>query len=168
MGLFEGVTYSALFTLWSVWVPPCKFKKSVSKLTLFIKIILAERSRMVMASVSGNYVGLVISLPASGLLAANAGWEWVFYIFGIIGCIWTVAWILLVKRSPATDPFISEDERKYIERSLSGQSKDKDVKIPWLAIWTSSAVWAIIGTTSTKLDIFIEIIILITFSCTIC
>jgi MFS transporter, ACS family, solute carrier family 17 (sodium-dependent inorganic phosphate cotransporter), other len=106
---------------------------------------------MVVAAFTGNYVGLVISLPVSGLLAASVGWEWVFYVFGIIGCVWTVAWLVIVRRSPAKDPFISEAERSYIEGTLSGQSKDKNVKIPWVAIWTSSAVWAIIGTASTKM-----------------
>ncbi|XP_070504435.1 sialin-like [Chironomus tepperi] len=127
MGLFEGVTYSALYEMWSKWAPPF------------------ERSRMVVAAFTGNYVGLVISLPVSGILAKNVGWEWVFYVFGIIGCVWTVFWLLLIRRSPGRDPFISIAERRYIEQSLNRQSKDKAVKIPWKAIWTSSAVWAIIA-----------------------
>lgn len=100
---------------------------------------------MVVAAFTGNYVGLVISLPVSGILAAEVGWEWVFYVFGIIGCVWTVLWLVLIRRSPGRDPFISKAERDYIEQSLNKQSKDKAVEIPWKAIWTSSAVWAIIG-----------------------
>ena len=57
---------------------------------------------------------------------------------------------LLIKRSPGRDPFISIEERRYIEQSLNRQSKDKAVKIPWKAIWTSSAVWAIIGENNEK------------------
>ena len=100
---------------------------------------------MVAASYTGNYVGLVVSMPASGLLADNVGWEWVFYVFGIIGCVWTVLWLALVKRSPGRDPFISLEERAYIEQSLNRQTKDEEMEIPWKAILTSSAVWAIIG-----------------------
>ena len=105
---------------------------------------------MVVAAFTGNYVGLVISLPVSGILAKNVGWEWVFYVFGIIGCVWTFFWLLLIRRSPGRDPFISIGERRYIEQSLNRQSKDKAVKIPWKAIWTSSAVWAIIGKIQVK------------------
>lgn len=99
---------------------------------------------MVVQSFTGNYVGIVISLPVSGLLAKHVGWESIFYVFGSIGCVWTVAWLILVKKSPKDDPFITVEERKYIEKSLAGQTQAKQVKIPWKAIWTSSAVWAII------------------------
>lgn len=115
--------------MWSKWAPPY------------------ERSRMVVAAFTGNYVGLVISLPVSGLLAANVSWESVFYVFGIIGCVWTVFWLLLVRRSPAYDPFITPEEKKYIQDSLNRQSKDKEAEIPWTSIWTSSAVWALIAAT---------------------
>lgn len=33
---------------------------------------------------AGNYAGTVVSMPLSGLLAANYGWESVFYVFGTI------------------------------------------------------------------------------------
>ena len=100
---------------------------------------------MVVAAFTGNYVGIVISLPVSGILAKNVGWESVFYVFGSIGCIWTVLWLILIKKSPAADSFISKGERNYIENSLKMQTKNKEVAIPWKAIWTSTAVWAIIA-----------------------
>jgi len=100
---------------------------------------------MVVAAFTGNYVGIVIGLPLSGILAQSWGWESVFYVFGTIGCIWTVLWLIFIKKSPACDPFISEAERNYIEHSLRRQTQSKEVPIPWKAIWTSSAVWAIIA-----------------------
>ena len=105
--------------MWSVWAPPF------------------ERSRMVVAAFTGNYVGLLISLPVSGILAANISWQSVFYVFGIIGCVWTVLWLIFIRRSPAYDPFISDGEKKYIQDSLSKQLKEKKVKVPWRSIWTS-------------------------------
>lgn len=113
--------------MWSKWAPPF------------------ERSRMVVAAFTGNYVGLVVSLPVSGILAQSWGWEWVFYVFGIVGCVWTVLWLMFVSKSPGTDRYISDVERRYIESTLVRQSKDKEVPIPWKAIWTSTAVWAIIA-----------------------
>lgn len=124
---FKGVTYSSLYEMWSKWAPPY------------------ERSRMVVAAFTGNYIGIVVSLPVSGILAQTLGWESVFYVFGVIGCVWTVLWLIFVRKSPKADPFITEEERKYIEFTLDRQSKDEHVSIPWKAIWTSTAVWAIIA-----------------------
>lgn len=121
------MTYSSLYEMWSKWAPPY------------------ERSRMVVAAFTGNYVGIVVSLPISGILSQTWGWESVFYVFGIVGCIWTVLWLMFVRKSPGADPFITAVERNYIENSLSKQSKDKEVPIPWKSIWTSTAVWAIIA-----------------------
>lgn len=113
--------------MWSKWAPPF------------------ERSRMVVAAFTGNYVGIVISLPVSGILAQSWGWESVFYVFGVVGCVWTILWLILVRKSPATDSFITAGERNYIESSLHRQTQNAHVSIPWKAIWTSSAVWAIIA-----------------------
>ena len=113
--------------MWSKWAPPF------------------ERSRMVTASFAGNYIGIVVSLPISGILSASVGWESVFYVFGVVGCIWCVLWLIFVKASPATDPWITKEEKRFIEKSLSNQTKNEQVKTPWKAIWTSSAVWAIIA-----------------------
>jgi MFS transporter, ACS family, solute carrier family 17 (sodium-dependent inorganic phosphate cotransporter), other len=51
LNTLQGVTYSSLYEMWSKWAPPF------------------ERSRMVVAAFTGNYVGIVISLPISGILA---------------------------------------------------------------------------------------------------
>ena len=100
---------------------------------------------MVVFAFTGNYIGIITSLPVSGILAKNVGWESVFYVFGSIGCIWTVLWLVFVKREPAFDPYITVEEKNYIENSLKKNKTDKEVLIPWKAIWTSTAVWAIIA-----------------------
>ena len=40
---------------------------------------------MAAAAFSGSYVGTVLALPLSGVLAQHVGWEWIFYVFGAIG-----------------------------------------------------------------------------------
>ena len=128
-GLFEGVTYSSLFQMWSKWAPPL------------------ERSRMVTYATSGNYIGIVVSMPVSGLLASTIGWESVFYVFGAVGVVWTLFWMILIKASPDEDQWISEEEKRYIKQSLSHQTNVEKVKmkIPWKSIFTSAAVWAIVA-----------------------
>jgi ACS family sodium-dependent inorganic phosphate cotransporter len=41
-----------------------------------------ERSHLASFTGSGSYIGTVIALPLSGLLANNFGWPSVFYFFG--------------------------------------------------------------------------------------
>ena len=50
----------------------------------------------------------MIALLLSGVLADEFGWEWIFYFFGIIGCIWCFAWIWICFDSPAKHPRISQ------------------------------------------------------------
>ncbi len=127
-GVFEGVTFPCIHAVWSQWAPPL------------------ERSRMASTAFAGNYAGTVIAMPLSGLLAANYGYESVFYVFGTIGCIWLVAWLIIVKDSPQNDKLISEEERNYILHSLGKKDKAPEVlHPPWKAMFTSAAVWAIVA-----------------------
>lgn len=100
-----------------------------------------------MASIAfaGNYAGTVISMPLSGILANTLGWESIFYIFGAVGLVWFIAWIIIVKKSPQEDPFISEEERTYIVHKLGNQKQNQILSPPWKEIFTSSAVWAIVA-----------------------
>ncbi|GAB0099705.1 hypothetical protein DMENIID0001_155920 [Sergentomyia squamirostris] len=125
-GLFEGVTFPCIHAVWARWAP------------------VYERSRMATLAFAGNYAGTVIAMPVSGLLAASLGWDSVFYFFGAIGCVWAIAWMFIVKGGPEVDPYISEEEKIYILKSL-GQKENKTIKHPWKAILTSTAVWAIIA-----------------------
>ncbi|XP_055704446.1 sialin-like [Phlebotomus papatasi] len=125
-GIFEGVTYPCIHAIFSLWAP------------------IYERSRMASFTFAGSYVGTVIALPLSGVLAVSWGWESVFYFFGAVGCVWCIAWLIIIKASPEADPFISEEEKLHILRSI-GSSEKKKIKHPWKAILTSTAVWAIIS-----------------------
>lgn len=91
---------------------------------------------------AGNYAGTVVSMPASGLLAQYVGWESLFYVFGTIGCIWYLFWILIVCEGPEKDKYISKDELRYIQASL-GRSLKPETKYPWKDIFTSKPVYAI-------------------------
>lgn len=98
-----------------------------------------------MASIAfaGNYAGTVVSMPASGILASNYGWESVFYIFGVIGCIWFIAWIIVVKDGPEKDRFCPKEETEYIQKTLGTKGR-QNIKHPWKSIFTSTAVYAIV------------------------
>ena len=127
-GIFEGLTFPCMYDMWSKWAPPL------------------ERSRMAGFAMAGSYVGTVVSMSVSGLLASKYGWESVFYVFGLIGLIWCILWMMIVKERPEKDPYISKEEKNYIVASLGNQlnHQPKFSDTPWKAIWTSTPVWAII------------------------
>jgi len=93
-----------MHAVWSKWSP------------------IIERSRLATIAFSGSYVGTVISLPVSGLLAQNYGWPSIFYTFGIVALIWTVLWLSTIGESPGEDNRIAEDEINYITSSLGPPS----------------------------------------------
>ncbi|KFB49315.1 AGAP006595-PA-like protein [Anopheles sinensis] len=127
-GFFEGVTFPCMHAIWSNWAPP------------------SERSRMATIAFSGVFTGTVASMLLSGVLADTLGWEWVFYILGAFGCLWFVVWMVVVKKSPETDPYITTKEKEFILATQQRESSDTAEKVyhPWMAIVTSKAVWALI------------------------
>lgn len=128
-GVFEGVTFPSIHSVWSRWAPPL------------------ERSRMASIAYAGNYAGTVIAMPASGLLAAAYGWESVFYVFGAIGVAWLILWMIIVRKCPENDRFIKEEEKRYIVSKLGNNhhSQTKHISPPWKAMLTSAPVWAIVA-----------------------
>jgi ACS family sodium-dependent inorganic phosphate cotransporter len=112
--------------LWSKWAPP------------------SERSRLATLALSGSYVGSVLAFSLGGLIDRYINWHSIFYIFGTVGVIWSLLWFYHISESPASHHKITEAEKLYIESSLP-LPIDVNVKIPWLKIFCSTSVWAIIA-----------------------
>uniref|UniRef100_A0A8C6SHT6 Solute carrier family 17 member 8 n=1 Tax=Neogobius melanostomus TaxID=47308 RepID=A0A8C6SHT6_9GOBI len=128
-GLVEGVTYPACHGLWAKWAPPL------------------ERSRLATTSFCGSYAGAVIAMPLAGVLVQYVGWASVFYVYGVLGFLWYIMWLLLAYGSPAAHPTITDEERLYIETAIGEsmkQSATQKFKTPWRRFFTSMPVYAII------------------------
>eukprot|EP00092_Neocalanus_flemingeri_P019684 GFUD01021319.1.p1 GENE.GFUD01021319.1~~GFUD01021319.1.p1 ORF type:complete len:503 (-),score=87.91 GFUD01021319.1:155-1663(-) len=125
-GLGEGVTFPAMHAMLAVWVPP------------------QERSSIAGLVYSGAQAGTVLSLPLSGYLCDKLGWESVFYVFGTLGVIWWVGWWYLVYDTPSSHPTIHREEKRYILDSLGAKRNTGSLPVPWLAIFTSGPVWALL------------------------
>ncbi len=61
---------------------------------------------------------------------------------GGLGVLWYVVWLITVRSSPDRDPFISDDELKYIQSTVDVEEEIKRV-IPWKSFLTSKPVYAI-------------------------
>ncbi|CAJ0941076.1 unnamed protein product, partial [Mesorhabditis belari] len=127
-GLFQGIAYPSMHGVWRYWAPPL------------------ERSKLATTAFTGSYAGAVLGIPVSAFLVAYVNWSAPFYLYGVVGCIWTIFWFALTFEKPANHPTISLEERKYIEESLGHVSYKMPTlaSIPWKAMLTSKPVWAII------------------------
>ena len=89
MGMGEAVTFPAIFSLYTRWVP------------------LEERSRSVGIANSGIPLGTVFALLVTPVIVIYLGWEWAFYLFGLVGLVWWVVWHFSVTARPQEHPLIS-------------------------------------------------------------
>jgi len=67
---------------------------------------------------SGAAVGGIIAIPLIAYLTVYFSWQMVFVVIGLVGLLWLIPWIILVKAPPGAHPWITPEEREYI---LSGQ-----------------------------------------------
>ncbi|XP_042888563.1 putative inorganic phosphate cotransporter isoform X2 [Penaeus japonicus] len=127
-GATLGVGIPAMNVLLATWIPPI------------------ERSKFSTFVFNGLDFGIVITMMLSGWLCETGvlgGWPLVFYVYGGLGLLWSVAWFLLVSDFPQTHPRISQEERSYIVRQCDLR-RGQAVPIPWRSILTSLPVWSII------------------------
>ena len=75
---------------------------------------------------SGAAVGGIISIPLIGFLHLYLDWKVIFVLIGLIGLVWLIPWLILVKAPPKTHPWISEEERQYILSGQKNQDLDED------------------------------------------
>ncbi|XP_072398715.1 vesicular glutamate transporter 1-like isoform X3 [Diabrotica undecimpunctata] len=105
-GLCLGVSWPSMHNLVSNWIPPNNRSKFIS-------------------AYMGSSFGIAITYPLCGLIIERWGWEAAFYICGVIGTIWSLAWWLLVYDSPSEHPRITPEEKKYIITSIGKNLSDK-------------------------------------------
>lgn len=61
-------------------------------------------------------------MPLSGLLAdCPFGWPSIFYVFGAMGTIWCVFFLVLVHEDPQCNKRMSDKERLYIQQQLESK-----------------------------------------------
>lgn len=71
---------------------------------------------------SGSALGGLIAIPVIGYLAAFMGWQAIFILVGVVGLLWLIPWMIVVKASPSSHPWISEEERDYILKGPDQQA----------------------------------------------
>ncbi|CAH1257206.1 SLC17A6 [Branchiostoma lanceolatum] len=100
-GMSEGLTIPASYGIWTFWAPP------------------TERSKLTSITVTGQYIGIVIGMPVSGVAVFNIDWRFPFWIYGGVGLVWSLIWYSMVYESPEVDKYIDPEELKFIQDSMT-------------------------------------------------
>ena len=124
MGLGEGVTFPSVYSLFGRWTPP------------------EEKSRAISLALSGTSFGSVAALLLTPPLIVAYGWEAAFYVFGLFGVVWWVAWHFLTSSSPEEHSGVSPGELALIR--AGAEPETENLKVPIRAMLSHPAVWAII------------------------
>ena len=127
MGIGEGVTFPAWQSLYARWIP---FK---------------ERTRAIAFTNSGISIGTIIGYIGTQMIIISLGWEWAFYIFGIVGLVWFIFWNRNVSSYPAEHKKISSKELQYI--SENAPSSEPAKKIPLKDLLLNKPFLAIVAAT---------------------
>jgi ACS family hexuronate transporter-like MFS transporter len=69
---------------------------------------------------SGAAIGGIVAIPLIAYLTIFFSWAMVFVVVGLVGLLWLIPWLILVKSPPGSHPWITEEEKQYI---LTGQRR---------------------------------------------
>ncbi|MFD2164820.1 MFS transporter [Thalassotalea euphylliae] len=72
---------------------------------------------------SGAAIGGIVAIPLIAFLTVYFSWQMVFVVVGLVGLLWLIPWLVLVKAPPGSHPWITEEEKQYI---LTGQKRTDD------------------------------------------
>mgnify|MGYP001158774412 FL=1 len=125
MGLGEAVTFPSVYSLVTRWFPT------------------TERSKAIALNASGIPIGTVFALVVTPIIVLYLGWEWAFYLFGLVGVVWYLAWQKLVTTTPSQHSRISESELSFLKENVSAQGA-VDEALPLSHFLRNKALWAII------------------------
>lgn len=125
LGVGETGAFPASYHLFGHWVPR------------------AERSRSIAALLSGLPLGTLFALAATGPIIVLFGWQSVFYIFGVSGIVFVIAWFALIHDDPRRHPTISSAELEKITADRI-EAAPRQGTVPWRELFSNRAVWALI------------------------
>lgn len=74
---------------------------------------------------SGAAIGGIVAIPTIAFLTVYFSWQMIFIIIGLVGLLWLVPWLIIVKAPPKKHPWLTDIEKEYI---LSGQEEKSDTE----------------------------------------
>jgi len=80
---------------------------------------------------AGVGVGGGVAPPLITFIMINHSWRWAFWVCAIIGVVVGVAWVALVRNSPAEQRHVSHEERAYIQAGLPSHAAGPRTTATW-------------------------------------
>ncbi len=74
---------------------------------------------------SGAAIGGIISIPLIALLTIYFNWQMIFFLIGVVGFLWLLPWMYLVKSPPKDHPWITDEERAFIIEGQKNETIDE-------------------------------------------
>jgi sugar phosphate permease len=94
---------------------------------------------------SGARLGATLTPRLAVLLILNFGWRSVFYIFGLLGAVWSACWYLYYRDRPEQHAGVNAAELAIIRQQAAsvGPVAPERAHVPWGKILSSSNLWFI-------------------------
>ena len=102
-----------------------------------------EKAKAVALNASGIPIGTVFALVVTPIIVTELGWEWAFYLFGLVGVVWYVAWHWVVTDKPQEHPRINAAELNYI--AANAPAAGAIAAPPMREFLRNKALWAILS-----------------------
>lgn len=94
---------------------------------------------------SGAAIGGIVSIPLIGFMAVVLKWQMIFIIIGVVGLLWLIPWLMIVKGPPSSHSWLSKEEKDYIlSGQHSGREGDKEAPLSTAKILSKKQSWGII------------------------
>ncbi|MDH9161921.1 MULTISPECIES: MFS transporter [Staphylococcus] len=122
----HGLLYAVRF-LFGIGEAPMYPSNAVFNSFWFAK---GEKGRASSVLLAGSYFGPVIAPVVTIAIVNMFGWQAVFYIFGVIGLLISVLWVIISKDLPEQHKMVNEAERQYILENRDVIKTEK-ANAPW-------------------------------------
>ncbi len=97
LGLAEGPVFPSVSRTVADWLP------------------LKEKNIALSLGLIAVPISALIGAPVSTYLIVNFGWQYLFYILGTFGIVWSIIWLLFYTNKPIQHKLILNQELEYIE-----------------------------------------------------
>jgi ACS family glucarate transporter-like MFS transporter len=117
LGMGEAVVYPASNCIVAAWIPSTE--RGLANGIIF----------------TGVGFGAGLAPPLITFVMMHYGWRWSFWVSAMLGLIAGGIWFLVARDKPEQHPWISDEERSYIEAGLPVSEKGTaTTQLPWTAI----------------------------------
>lgn len=102
---------------------------------------LKERGIVQGINFSGSRLGAAFALPLVAWMITTTGWRLSFVIFGALGVVFAISWLLIFRNKPEESNTIGLTEKEYILQNRQKQTQQKASPVPFKTIASSRNMW---------------------------